>query len=62
MEGLDPFYPFVVLAVGLAVVLGGIVVARINAFLALIASALVVSFMALRVGAAAPPTGSCACS
>jgi gluconate:H+ symporter, GntP family len=53
VEGLDRFYPFVVLAVGLAVVLGGIVVARINAFLALIASALVVSFMALRVGGAA---------
>jgi GntP family gluconate:H+ symporter len=43
---VDRFYPFVVLAVGLAVVLGGIVVARVNAFLALIAAALVVSFMA----------------
>lgn len=45
MEGLDRWYPFVVLAVGLAVVLGGIVIARVNAFLALIAAALVVSFM-----------------
>lgn len=46
MEGPDRFYPFAILAVGLAVVLGGIVLARVNAFLALIAAALVVSFMA----------------
>ena len=38
-------YPFAVLAVGIAVVLGGIVVLRINAFLALLGAALVVSFM-----------------
>lgn len=52
-EGLDRFYPFVVLAVGLAVVLGGIVLARMNAFLALVSAALVVSFMARRGAAAA---------
>jgi GntP family gluconate:H+ symporter len=39
------WYPFVVLAVGMAVVLGGIVVLRANAFLALLAASLVVSFM-----------------
>jgi len=50
---LDRFYPFVVLAVGLAVVLGGIVLARINAFLALVGAALVVSFMAAAGGGAA---------
>ena len=53
MEGLDRWYPFVVLAVGLAVVLGGIVIARVNAFLALIAAALVVSFMVGSGGAQA---------
>ncbi len=53
MEGLERWYPFAVLAAGLAVVLGGIVVARVNAFLALIAAALVVSFMA-GAGAASP--------
>jgi GntP family gluconate:H+ symporter len=45
LEHLNRWYPFVVLAVGLAVVLGGIVLARINAFLALVAAALAVSFM-----------------
>lgn len=53
MESPGHVYPFVVLAVGLAVVLGGIVLARMNAFLALISAALVVSFMARRSGAAA---------
>jgi len=53
LEGLDRWYPFVVLALGLAVVLGGIVVARVNAFLALIAAALVVSFMVGSGGAQA---------
>lgn len=53
MESPGHVYPFVVLAVGLAVVLGGIVLARMNAFLALISAALVVSFMARRGGAAA---------
>jgi GntP family gluconate:H+ symporter len=38
-------YPFMVLAVGMAVVLGSIVLLRVNAFLALLASALVVSAM-----------------
>jgi GntP family gluconate:H+ symporter len=45
-------YPFLVLAIGLAVVLGGIVLVRMNAFLALITAALIVSFLARR-GAAA---------
>jgi GntP family gluconate:H+ symporter len=53
VDTLGHVYPFVVLAVGLAVVLGGIVLARVNAFLALISAALVVSFMARRSGAAA---------
>jgi GntP family gluconate:H+ symporter len=59
LEGLDRWYPFVVLAVGLAVVLGGIVVARVNAFLALIAAALLVSFMVGRgdAQATAEPVG-----
>jgi GntP family gluconate:H+ symporter len=39
------WYPFLVLVVGMAVVLGGIIVLRVNAFLALLAAALVVSFM-----------------
>jgi GntP family gluconate:H+ symporter len=42
---LGHWYPFVVLAVGILVVLGGIVWLRVNAFLALIAAALTVSFM-----------------
>ncbi|HVR70766.1 MAG TPA: SLC13 family permease, partial [Vicinamibacteria bacterium] len=45
------WYPFVVLAVGIAVVLGAIVAARVNAFLALLTAALVVSFM---VGGGSP--------
>jgi gluconate:H+ symporter, GntP family len=39
-------YPFLTLAVGLAVVVIGIVVLRVNAFLALITAAMIVSFMA----------------
>ncbi|WP_146561064.1 GntP family permease [Posidoniimonas corsicana] len=39
-------YPIVVLAIGVAVVLGGILVLRLNAFLALITAAVVVSFLA----------------
>ena len=46
MDGSQGWYPFVVLAVGIAVVLGAIVAARVNAFLALLTAALVVSFMA----------------
>jgi GntP family gluconate:H+ symporter len=38
-------HPFLVLVVGLLVVIGGIVVLRVNAFLALLTAALVVSFM-----------------
>ena len=51
MEGSQGWYPFVVLAVGIAVVLGAIVAARVNAFLALLSAALVVSFM---VGGGSP--------
>jgi GntP family gluconate:H+ symporter len=43
---MDHSYPFLVLAIGILVVLGGIIVLRVNAFLALIAAALVVSFLA----------------
>lgn len=39
-------YPFVILAVGLAIVILGIVALRVNAFLALITAAMVVSIMA----------------
>jgi len=39
------WYPFFILAVGIAVVLGGIVLLRVNAFIALLSAALVVSFM-----------------
>ena len=39
-------HPFTILFVGLAVVVGGIVVARLNAFIALIGAALIVSLMA----------------
>lgn len=45
LETTGALYPFFVLAVGMAVVLGGIVVFRVNAFLSLLAAALVVSFM-----------------
>ncbi|TWT66221.1 Gnt-II system L-idonate transporter [Posidoniimonas polymericola] len=43
---MDQWYPFLVLAIGLAFVIGGIVVLRVHAFLALISAALVVSLMA----------------
>lgn len=43
---MSALYPFVTLLVGLAIVVLGIVVLRINAFLALITAAMVVSFMA----------------
>jgi len=39
-------HPFTILFVGLAVVIGGIVFARLNAFIALIGAALIVSLMA----------------
>ena len=43
---LSAYFPFVILLVGLVVVIGGIVVLRLHAFLALIAAALVISLMA----------------
>jgi GntP family gluconate:H+ symporter len=53
---MDHAYPFVVLGIGILVVLGGIIVRRVNAFLALLAAALVVSFMAgMPAGSAADP-------
>ena len=45
-DSASSWYPFLVLTVGMAVVLGGIILLRVNAFLALLAAALVVSFMA----------------
>ena len=38
--------PVIILAIGVAVVLGGIVWARLNAFIALIAAAIIVSLLA----------------
>jgi len=43
---MGEYAPFLMVAVGIAVVLGMIIVMRINAFIALICAALVVSFMA----------------
>ena len=51
LETDGSWYPFLVLAIGVAVVLGGIVLLRVNAFLALLTAALVVSFL---VGAEVP--------
>ena len=45
MDHAVSWYPFFVLAVGIVVVLGGIVVLRANAFIALLTAALVVSLM-----------------
>jgi GntP family gluconate:H+ symporter len=46
LESTGAWYPFLVLVVGMVVVLGGIVALKVNAFLSLLAAALVVSFMA----------------
>lgn len=46
MPNLSTLYPFLTLLVGLAIVVLGIVKLRVNAFLALITAAMVVSFMA----------------
>jgi len=43
---MTDYYPFLILAVGLTVVIGGIVLLRVNAFLSLVAAAMVVSLMA----------------
>ena len=43
---MSPWYPLFVLAVGLLVVIGGIVALRIHAFLALLAAAIAVSLLA----------------
>jgi GntP family gluconate:H+ symporter len=51
---VSELYPFLVLAIGILAVLGGIVGLRVNAFLALIAAALVVSFLAGGSAAADP--------
>jgi GntP family gluconate:H+ symporter len=51
LESAGNWYPFLVLAIGIAVVLGGIVLLRVNAFLALLTAALVVSFL---VGSGVP--------
>ena len=40
------FYPLFVLAVGIAVVIGGIMLLRVNAFVALLTAAIVVSLLA----------------
>lgn len=42
----SPYYPLFVLAVGIAVVIGGIMALRVNAFIALLTAAIVVSLMA----------------
>ena len=55
METAGSWYPFLVLAIGIAVVLGSIVLLRVNAFIALLSAALVVSFL---VGAEIPDTVS----
>jgi GntP family gluconate:H+ symporter len=53
---MDHAYPFVILGIGILVVLGGIIALRVNAFLALLAAALVVSFLAgAPAGSAADP-------
>src|SRR5690606_23753655 len=44
--GVSTAYPFFVLAVGLAIVIGGIIVLRLHAFLSLITAAIVVSLLA----------------
>jgi GntP family gluconate:H+ symporter len=49
------WYPFLVLAIGIAVVLGGIIGLRVNAFIALLTAALVVSLL---IGADVPDTAS----
>ena len=51
LESETSLYPFLVLAIGIAVVLGGIVLLRVNAFIALLSAALAVSFL---VGAEIP--------
>ena len=43
---LEPFLPFLILAAGVTVVLGAILVLRVNAFLALITAAILVSLLA----------------
>lgn len=43
---LSAYYPFLILLVGLVIVIGGIVMLRLHAFLALITAALVISLMA----------------
>ncbi|MCG6926314.1 MAG: GntP family permease [Acidobacteria bacterium] len=55
METASTWYPFLILAIGIAVVLGGIVLLRVNAFLALLTAALVVSFL---VGADVPESAA----
>jgi GntP family gluconate:H+ symporter len=55
LETDGSWYPFLVLAIGIAVVLGGIVVLRINAFIALLTAALVVSFL---VGSRVPESAA----
>ena len=42
---MNELYPFLTLAVGLMIVIGGIILLRLNAFLALIAAAMAVSLM-----------------
>ncbi|MCG6922729.1 MAG: GntP family permease [Acidobacteria bacterium] len=55
METAGSWYPFFVLAIGISVVLGSIVLLRVNAFIALLSAALVVSFL---VGAEIPDTAA----
>ena len=43
---MSDYYPFVILLIGMATVIGMIIGLRINAFIALITAALVVSFLA----------------
>jgi GntP family gluconate:H+ symporter len=61
----SPVFPLVILAIGIALVVGMIVVLRIHAFLALITAALVVSLlapgeMAVKIGRVAEAFGSTA--
>lgn len=64
-EPIQPAIPLIILAVGIAIVIGMIVVLRVNAFLALITAAMVVSLMspgpfAGRVGRVAEAFGTTA--
>ncbi|MDH3585232.1 MAG: GntP family permease, partial [Phycisphaerae bacterium] len=67
VDRVDQYYPFIILIVGIAVVLGGIVVLRVNAFIALLTAAITISLMApgewaLKIKRVADAFGSTAAS